>query len=834
LRSFLPAHGDERFTSYIVFVARSLSTCIAVIMSYVSVKLIIRKLRTDRLYSVIKILGLAVGMTCALLAILYIRDENSFDRFHAKADRLYRITTITDNPRDGERKVMGTTGQVQGPAFKNKIPEIEDYVRVWGGLGTNFIANDKPFLLNYIYADEGFFTVFTFPLLYGKPSNALTGLNSVVITKQTALRFFGKTDVVGQTIKLEEGHGTAIFMITGVANDVPVHSSIQFEAVLPFKYLQTMFPDRTWLNPYLSTFVLLERNANIGKIEGEFGKVFRDEAADQLRSAKMSPGQIQFGLQPMVDIHLNEFPDGPSPVMGRGTLDNDSSMTYSYILSGIAALILIMAIVNFLNLSMAGSLKRSKEIAIRKVSGGSRKQIVVQFLSEASVLCLLSYLMAIALTLAFLPIFNRLAQKNISFSFPADVGFFNYGLILNTLCVLIIGLYPAIKLSLFNPVEILFNKQKFGSGNFFNKGLTVAQFTLAISLIIATIIYYKQMDFISRTDLGYDASDVVKVPLPVHRQLNRQTMETLRSELRAEPSIIQMASGDLTFGYGSDVEKNDNKIAVRQTYVDQFFLDVAGIKIKEGRNFSNDFGSDSINAVLVNETFVKQAGMDHPIGQQVKLNNYDGVNRPRTIVGVVKDFHSNSLKEKIEPIALLPGQSGYIWVKLRKGHEAKALSQLRNTFTRAFPQYFYQYSFVEDEIRNQYADDQRWKQIITYASALAISICCIGLIGLVNFETLRRRKEIAVRKVLGSSLINISLLLSRDFVKLVILAILIASPIAWYTMNRWLLNFTYRTSISWIDFAISTFIVLLIALATVNIKVVGAAIASPLKSLRTE
>jgi len=597
-----------------------------------------------------------------------------------------------------------------------------------------------------------------------------------------------------------------------------------------------MFPDGTWLNSYLSTFVLLQNHADIYKIENEFTRIFRDEAADQLRSANMSPGRVQFGLQPIVDIHLNKFSYGPSPGIGSGTLDGGSSMVYSYILSGIAALILIMAIVNFLNLSIAGSLERSKEIAIRKISGGSRKQIVVQLLSEASVLCIVSYLMAIVFTLAFLPIFNRLAQKNISLLFPSDIVFFIYGLILITLCILLIGLYPAIKLSLFNPVEILFNKQKLGRGNFFNKGLTVVQFTLAISLIIATIVYYKQMGYISRTDLGYNASEVVRVHLPNYRHIDRQTLENLRNDLIADPSITQMGNGDLTFGdeADADVEMNGKKIAVQQTYIDQFFLNVSGITIKEGRNFSFDFGSDSVNATIVNETFVRLAGIDHPIGRQVQFIDNGGVRHPKTIVGVVKDFHIKSLKEKIEPVSLLLGQSEFIWVKLRKGNTTNALSQLRNSFTRTFPQYFYQYSFVEDEIRSQYSDDQRWKQVITYASALAISICCIGLIGLVNFETLRRRKEIAVRKVLGSSVINISLLLSRDFLKLVVLAIMIASPIAWYTMNRWLLNFSYRTNISWLDFAISTFFVLLIALATVNIRAVGAALASPLKSLRTE
>jgi putative ABC transport system permease protein len=788
----------------------------------------------DRLNTTIKIVGLVVGMTCALFAILFIRDENSFDKFHEKADRLYRITTTIDNPQDGGRNIVGATGQVQGPVFKDKIPEIQDYARVWGGLGTNFIADEKPLFLNYIYADKSFFNIFSFPLVYGKPSSALEALNSIVITEQAAIKCFGTMDVVGRTIKLEEGHGTVSFMITGVAKDVPIHSSIQFEAVLPFRYLQTMFLDETWLNPYLSTFVLLQDHADINKVKQEFDRVFRDEAAGQLRDAHMHAEQIQFGLQPIGNIHLNVFGGSAAPIIGRGTLDKSSSLSYSYILAAIAGLVFIMAIINFLNLSIAGSLKRSKEIAVRKISGGSRKQLIFQFLSEASVLCVISYLLAIALIITLLPIFNRLAQTNINFRFPSDIIFFAFGLISLSICVLLIGLYPAIKLSFFNPVEILFNRQKFGRGNVFNKGLTVVQFTLAISLIIATIIYYKQMNFISHSDLGYDASDIVTVHLPNYRNISGEKLDVLRNELNSEPSIIQMANGNLTLPDGGEVRINGNKITSPQLWVDQYFLNVAGIQIKEGRNFSGDFGVDSANSTIVNEAFVRQARLKDPIGQQVIFVDGGGNSRPRTIVGVVKDFHYGSFKEKINPVAIILHPSEFIWVKLRKPHIAKGLSQLGNYLRKAFPQFEFQYSFVADEIRDQYKDEQRWQQVISYASALAIIICCIGLIGLVNFETLRRRKEIAVRKVLGSSVINISLLLSRDFLKLVVFAIMIASPLAWYTMNRWLHNFNYRADISWLDFAISIFFVLGIALATVNIRAVGAAIASPLKSLRAE
>ena len=803
-----------------------------------SLKFILRKLWADRLYSLIKIMGLGIGMAAALLAILYVRYENGYDRFHAKGERLYRITTTNSDPQNaqnGGSQIVGATGQVEGPAFKDKIPEIEEDVRIWAGLSGNMIANGKALSIHYLYADTGFFGVFSFPLISGTSSGALQRPNSIVITEQTAQRFFGKADVVGQTIQLEEGHGLANFMVTGVAKNLPDQSSIQFEAVLPFSYLRTMFADQNWLNSYLSTFVLLRSNSNIPKIEAEFSTVFREAAGDQLRNNHMEAGQIQFGLQPIVDIHLNIFPTGPSPVIGRGNLNESSSLTYSYILTAIAALILIMAVINFLNLSMAESIKRSKEIAVRKISGGSRMQIANQFLAEASILSILSYILAMGLVITVLPVFNQLSQRLIHLSFPGDLVFLLYGLLVLVFCVLFTGLYPAIKLAMFNPAEILFQRLKIGSGNLFNKGLTVIQFTLAICLLIATIIYYRQMNFVSRTDLGYNPTNVVEVYIPQHRGVNKTTEEAIRNRLSADPSIVQSAYGEVIPMGGNWVAETDGrKITSLTTWIDQYFLPVSGISLVEGRNFSRDFGTDSLNAAIVNETFVTQAGLEHPIGKRVNFVDDEGVSRPRTIVGVVRDFHYRSLREKIQPVVLLLNHSEFIWVKIRTGATATALATLETTFKSFFPNYFYEYSFLSDSIRSQYEDDQRWKQIISYAAVLAMIICCVGLMSLAHFETVRRTKEIAIRKVLGSSVVNISLLLSKVYVRLLLVSLLIATPISFYVMNRWLDNFSYRIHLSWVDFVASVIIVLVTALITVNARAFRAATASPLIGLRTE
>jgi putative ABC transport system permease protein len=796
-------------------------------------KFAFRHLLANKLYSSIKIIGLAFGIASTLLAILFIKDENSYDKFHRKAAQLYRVTTTVDNFQDGKNRISGATGQVQGPAFKAKIPEIEEYVRVWAVGSTNFIGNEKALLLNETYADENFFKVFSFPLLYGDPSSALSLPNSVVLTEQSALRFFGKTDVLGKTIKLEEGHGMATFLITGVAKTIPIHSSIQFETVLPFKYLQTMFPDGDWLNSYLSTFVLLSPQADPNKVKNKFEQIFRDEAGYQLENAKIRPDQFKFGLQPLTQVHLNIFEKGASVDTISGHLAETSIATYSWLLMGIAAFILIMASVNFVNLSLAGSLKRSKEIGVRKISGGSRSQIVWQFLSEASILCGISYIIAILIVKISLPIFNQLAQKDISFSFPRDVVFFLYGLILMGICILAVGLYPAIKLSLFNAAEVLNNRQKLGGKNVFGKSLIVLQFALGISLVIATIIYFRQMNFITRKDLGYNPSGIIEIGLPIYRDLNQQTINNFRNQLMKDPTINQISNGYMIPG-GVDVKLNGSKITVSLSKIDEFFLPTLEIRLVKGRNFSKDYSSDSSQSIIVNETLVKIAGWKDPIGQQITMTDGVGISQTKTIVGVVKDYHWASLKEKIGPVALVLDRSELLWIKLNKARVPQALATVERKFKNTFPDYSYTYVFTEDETQGQYANEQRWKQIISYSSVLAIIICCMGLFGLAHFATLNRTKEIGIRKVLGASVINICRLLSKDFLKLVLLSIIIASPIAWYAMNKWLQNFSYRIHISWLDFLIAAVIALLVAIITVSSQAFRAAISNPVKSLRTD
>jgi putative ABC transport system permease protein len=766
-------------------------------------------------------------MSCVLLTILFIRDEYSFDSFHEKSAQLYRITTT--NKRNGATSVTGATGQVQGPAFKANIPEVLEYVRVWQDIAINVIGDQKSLAVSVTYADDNYFKVFSYPLLHGSSANALTEMNSIVLSEETALKFFGSTDVVGKTLKVEEGRGIEVFLVTGVAKKIPHNSSLKFDAVLPFRYLQTMFNDSDWLNSYVSTFVLLHPHANLQKVEEAFSRVFQNEAGAQLKTAGLDQTAVQYGLQPIANVHLGISGEGgKSAKLEGGGLANQSVYTYSYLLGGIALFILVMACVNFLNLSIAGFMERSKEVGVRKISGGTRSQIVSQFLGESAIIGCISYLLSIGLVLPGLPLFNRLAQKNMHFSFPYDLIFFFLGLVLLVICVLLVGLYPAIKLAFFDLVRVLSNKQKWSGKNYLGKSLIVLQFAMAMGLLFSCIIYYRQMNFISNRDLGYNPTDVIEVQMPPGRS-DERVVNLFKNELITAPSIKYVTRGSLYEYESRDINVNGNAFRVPRFFIDEFYLPALEISLKEGRNFSTLLRSDS-NAVIVNEEFVKQAGLSKPLLQKIKIADEP----QKTVIGVVRDFNTQSLKSKVRPQVLELKHVSAIFVKAQKGKTVEALAAMENTFRKLFPDHYYQIAFLDDIVGNHYVNEKRWKQIITFATGLAIIVCCIGLFGLAHFATVKRTKEIGIRKVLGASTFNVLQLISDEFMKLVILAVVIISPVVWYFMNSWLQDFSYRININWLDITITILIAFLIALITVGAQVIRTALQSPVRNLRTE
>jgi putative ABC transport system permease protein len=768
-------------------------------------------------------------MTCALFAIMFVKDEMSYDRWHSNASRLYRLTTLITHTNDGTQQLVATTGQVQGPAFKSAIPEIADYVRILGAEGLNLTGNNKSLAVKNIYADSNFFSLFSFPLVSGNAKTALTNPRSIVLSENTALKFFGTTDIVGKTLTIEEARGMENLLITGVAKNSPSNSSIQFDVVVPFSYMQLSFKDDNWLNQYLTTFILLEPGANAKTVEQKLSNVFTTRAKKQFAGSNLHPDQFRFGLAPFTDIHLKPLAlSGYGAEDGEKGLSGASNIVYSYILSGIIGFILLMACVNFINLTIAGSLKRTKEIGIRKIIGSSRKSIIIQFLTETALVCCGSYILSIVSIKLLLPVFNELSGKNIALSLSVTASFLVYGAILLIGCIIIAGLYPALVVSSFNPLRSIAGKLKSGGKNYFGKGLIVFQFALAIGLLTASCVYYYQMKFISTRDLGYNPHDIIKIGLPIQR-MDSIVVQSFRDALLMAPSVNGVARVEgITMG---SVITNGKEVIVRTNSIDENYLPILEIPLKEGRNFYTRNARDSAGSVIVNEAFEKAAGFQHAVGHQL-VDPTD--HRIRTIIGVVRDYHYASLKEDIRPVVLNFRYTENILVKIQQGKDIQALSAISEAFKRIFPDHYFEYQFLEDENLTAYQADKKWEQIIFYAAGIAMLICCIGLFGLSIFVAQRRIKEIGIRKVLGASVAGITTLLAKDFIKLVILAIAIATPLAWLAMNEWLDNFAYRIHIEWWIFALSAFISIAIALFAISLQSIRAALANPVKSLRAE
>lgn len=792
-------------------------------------KLAWRNFRKNPLFSFINVAGLALGLTCVLLVVLFVKNELSFDRFHEKGPQLYSITTtITD--KQGEKNTINGSGQVQGPAFKAAIPEIVNYVRFWNVGGFNIIGEHQAFNVQGLFADSSFFNLFSFPLLHGNASSALVDPHSIVLSEQTAMKYFGKTDVVGKTLKIEE-QGIQTLTVTAVVKEVPANSSIRFDVVLPFRFVETFFKDASWLNQYLSTFVLLHPLADVKKVEQKFSAVFQAKASEQVRDARGKldiPTQLSFGLQPLADIHLHS-----GAVQSETGISDGGLYTTLYILSGIAAFILLMACINFVNLSIAHSLQRAKEIGVRKVNGSNRWQIIRQFLIEATLLCMAAFLLAGLLSWVLLPVFNSLTGRHIALHIVKDVTIWIAAIAIIAVSIVLTGLYPAFVLSGFNAAAVLYGKQKTGAGKgWLGKSLVVFQFTLAIGFVTGSLVYYLQMNFIMHKELGYNPSDMISIKLPAQRNPD-QLVQLFRSELATSPAITRV-SGFSSWGNNNIVKVNDRTIPSLKFRIDEFYLPGLEIPLKQGRNFSAAFGSDSMQSVIVNETFVKQAGWKDPVGKRVQLMSEWEGDLNMTVVGVVKDHHYNSLKQKIGPQVLVMRHYDKLLVRAQQGKLPEALAAIEKVYQDRLPDSPFRFSFMDDDVARQYGEERLWQQIIGYVTVLSVFICCLGLLGLSYLAARQRTREIGIRKVLGASIAGIAGLLSKDFLKLVVIALLIASPLSFFLMNRWLANFAYRIDISWWIFLLAGAIAVFIAMATVSFQAIKAALANPVQSLRSE
>jgi putative ABC transport system permease protein len=792
-------------------------------------KIALRNLQRNKVYSLINIAGLSLGLACAMLIILYVKDEVSYDRFHHNINHIYRI--VSTNYFQGQEHKDGVTGYLQGPRFTQNVPGIETFVRIQQGTediktGTEVKSQDL------LYTDSSFFNVFTFPLIQGNPKTCLKEPHSVVISEKEAKKRFGTTDALGKIILIKTDSTFTPYSVSAVAKNTPQNSSIQFDMLLPLKESEADAGNKeNWFNFFLNTFVVLSPNATIASVEKSMQQYFEKDASQVFNEMKKKFGldeKMKMGsyhLQSFEDIHMS------TDLPAQNGLQNGSNPVYSYILSGIALFVLLIACINFVNLTVARSVKRAKEIGIRKVVGSSRKQLIFQFLGESFLLCFIAFVMAVLLVKLILPVFNELSNKALSISYLFDAKLILVYITLFFLTSFLAGFYPALILSSYQPTATLYGRFSLSGKNYLQKSLVVLQFALASFLITATFVIYSQFRFLTNAKLGYDDSNIVEVSKYI---ASHEEAATFKQELLKNPDIMDVAPKN--GGHWGTMAKIDNDSSIEFTYetVDESYIPMMKIQLLQGRNFLKDHPSDSTTSVIINEAFAKKAGWKDPIGKTV---NFIFNKESYQVIGVVKDYHYEPLNHKIDPQLFTMKYSnnyGLYDIKIRPGTAASSLKFIHQKFKDLYPMSPYSYVFKDEQNRKNYEAEAKWKQIIMFAAILTIFISCIGLFGLSVLSAEKRTKEIGIRKVLGASVSSVVTTLSKDFLKLVIIAMIIAIPAAWLVAGKWLENYPYRISLSWWIFASAAILVILIALATVSFQAIKAAVANPAESLRTE
>jgi len=786
-----------------------------------------RNLARNKVYSFINIAGLSIGLACTMFIMLYVKDEVSFDRFHKNVNHIYRIARKANGIN-----LNGTTGFLQGPRFTQNVPGIKSFVRVQGGAEDIKKGTEVQEQGGVLHVDSNFFSVFTFPLLSGSPATCLTEPHSIVLSEDAAKKYFATTDAVGKVLMVKEDTTFVPYKVTAVAKRCPQNSSIQFDALLPFKVSDADAKDtHNWFNSFLTTFVVLDDNVNQQATEKQMQSFYVADAKqtfyEMLKNDGGNPDDIPMGtyfLQPYLDMHLN------TQLPASDGLTNASNPMYSYLLSGIALFVLLIACINFVNLTIARSVKRAKEIGIRKVMGSDRKQLIFQFLGESFFLCTVAFVLAILLVQLLLPLFNELANKALAISYLFDAKLISGYIALYIITGLLAGFYPALVLSGYNPVQTLYSRFQIAGKNYLQKSLVVLQFTLASFLIIATCTIYAQFNFLTKTDLGYDDNNLVIVN---KNGLTSADAAAFKNELLKNPNIAGVSVKNAgARGTGTKNAIGSTTYFADET-VDENYLPLLKIPLIAGRNFSTAFPADFTQSVIVNESFVKAANWKNPVGETINI--LGNSNETYRVIGVVKDYHFASLTKKITPqLFNMHGLYGTYYIRIKPNTAASSLKWIQKTYQQFYPMNPYSYVFKNDENRKQYADVEKWKQIILFGAILTIFISCIGLFGLSVLSAEKRTKEISIRKVLGASVQQILTTLSTDFIKLVAIALIIATPLVYLAANKWLQNYPYRIEISWRLFASAGILVMLIALFTVSFQSIKAAVANPVKSLRTE
>jgi putative ABC transport system permease protein len=788
-------------------------------------KTAVRSLMRNGLYSIINIVGLSIGLACTMLIVLYVKDELSFDRFFTNSNRTYRILNQSMDPM-GNIHRMGITGYFQGPHFAARVPAIQSFVRVqhsYREIKTNTDVQPQQVAL----ADFNFFAVFNLRFLYGDPTSCLLRPNSIVLTESVAKKQFGTTNVVGKTIRIKDKDTFTPYMVTGVTQDCPQNSSVQYEVMLPFhESPEEEAKGENWFGSFLTTYVVLAPNADVKAVEEQIERAYQSDAGPAIGMVEQKyhfTDKTVYTLEPLKDMHLDTQ-------MGED-IAHTSNPIYSYLLTGIAIFILLIACINFVNLTVARSLKRAKEIGVRKVVGGSRAQLMGQFLGESMILAAAAFLLALIEVQLALPVFNQLANKSLALSYLLDVRLVATFIGLYLVTGFLAGFYPALVLSGFDPVETLYNRFMPAGKNYLQKGLVVLQFALASFVIIVTAVLFSQFKYLTTEKLGYDDSNLIRM---YKQNLTVGEAQLLRTELTKDPDFLDVSGKDVGYSFTGGVINGHVGTGFVYATIDPHYLPLLKIPVVKGRNFSDAYPTDTVNGALVNETFVRNAGWTNPIGQVVLF----GPDSTRLqVVGVVKDYHFESLNTEIKPqLFVMPsrGNLGDLYIRIRPKSETASLAYLEKVFRHLYPLNPFSPTFMNETNMKNYESEARWKQILFFSAIITIFISCVGLFGLAVLSAERRVKEIGIRKVLGASVASVVRILSRDFLLLVLLALVLAIPGAWMAAHRWLENYPYRIRLGWELFAGPGLLVVLIAVMTVSAQAVKAAMANPARSLRAE
>ncbi len=811
-------------------IMRTIAWSSIMIRNYLNIAL--RNLRKHKTGSFINIAGLSLGLAFCVLIYLFISDELSFDRFHARADSIYSIV-VNDHFYEYSHR---NSPVPMAPALKDHFPEIENYARLTREISVPVKYKDNIFNENIRLADPEFFGLFSFRSIKGNPSSALRSDTSVVLTQNTANRYFGKEDPIGKFLLLTFAEKQKAFVVDGIMENVPSNSSLNFSILINMRNLNFIDSANSlddWTRRSSQAYLLLKKRADPEHIEQSMLGIVKPsmarfyESRQKYGSLVKNGETITYSLQNLREIHLNSANISGLP---RGDIRR------SYLLAAIALVILLIAVINFINISIGKASSRACEISVRKTLGAARKHLIHQFWTESVCTALISIVLGLLIAVLMLPIFNTLSVKNLAVHSLFHLDSIVVFLLLIVSVGILAGSFPALVMANFNLTELLRGKFKLRRKNLFTKILIILQFSISIFLLVASMIMSKQIRFLRSHDLGFDKDGVLIVDLQQTQPTRSRELFGLFKERIQSHTAVKSVSGCMSSPNRVDVwgmiENKGKQLPVYHNRVHHDYLKTMKIDLTEGRDFSSEFSSDT-SSVVVNQKLVDELGLEEPIGKTIKF----GSSPPLTIIGVVKNFHYSSLREEVAPAALSMDPTSrlfYTVVRISAANMAETITYLREKWEEIQPVRPFEYSFLDDDIQSFYADDKRWNAIVGYSSFFTILIACMGVFGLTLITVNNRVKEIGIRKILGASLVSIMKLVTSEFIILVLAANIIVWPLAWVAMNKWLRNFAFRVDFGVWPLLIPGIIVAFLALLTTCGYSLKAALGNPVDSLRYE